>query len=341
MSFDMPKISDKPTHNLAVIIINYRTPRLVLECLEALASEINPTRDEVVVVDNESGDGSASKIECEIARRSWGGWVRLIEAGRNGGFSAGNNAGIRTSDAEYYLLLNSDTLVRPGAVAELLRAAKELPRAGLIGPRLENQDGTAQSSSFRRIGVLSQFVRAASTRFVDFVFPRGVISLPISDEQHTCEWISFACVLIRRDIVLRVGLMDESMFMYFEDADYSLRVRKLDFDCWYWPHARVVHLGGGSGAMRANARPPRFYYASRSRYFVKHFGESGWVLANLLWIFGRMIFYLKSFASGRLRHAEFASLKDVWIRSALTPGGRFGTKPVAVDTTWHCCEAKR
>ncbi len=311
---------------LAVVIVNFRTPQMVLDCLETLDGQVHPNQDRVIVVDNASGDGSIDVIRSGIDARGWGGWARVIDAGGNGGFSAGNNVGIRACNAEFYLLLNSDTLVRPGAVAGLLQAAGEHPEAGLIGPRLEDPDGSAQCSAFRRIRPVSELVRGARTSVVDRLFPSGVVAMPVADAGHACEWISFACVLIRREVLRRVGPMDEAMFMYFEDTDYGVRARKAGDQVWYAPQSRVVHLGGGSGAMKRDARPPRFCYAARARYFVKHYGSFGWILANILWCMGRFIFIANSVLTARIRRVELVSLADVWISCCQTPAGVRGAR---------------
>lgn len=307
---------------LAVVVINFRTPGLVLDCLETLDGQIEPGRDEVVIVDNESGDGSAGAIGAAIEARGWGAWARVVEAGRNGGFSAGNNAGMRASDADLYLLLNSDTLVRPGAIAELLRAAEELPEAGLIGPRLDERDGTGQNSAFRTITPLGQLNSAAKTGLITRLMPGRVVAMPVADEPHESDWISFACVLVRRTALEAVGPMDEGMFMYFEDADYGLRVRAAGFGVWYWPASRVVHFGGGSGALVGGRRLPKYYYAARARYFVRHFGIVGWVSGNVLWDLGFVVHAAKSLLLRRPLGKDHLAAVDVWTASASTPAGR-------------------
>lgn len=321
---------------LAVVILNYRTPQLVLDCLETLDGQVEPVRDEVVVVDNASEDGSDEAIQAVITARGWGSWARVVAADRNGGFSAGNNAGIRASDAEFYLLLNSDTLVRSGAIAELLRAAEELPGAGLIGPRLEEQDGTGQNSAFRTITPLGQLNSAAKTGLITRLMPGRVVAMPVADKPHGCDWISFACVLVRRAALEAVGPMDEGMFMYFEDADYGLRVRAAGFGVWYWPAARVVHFGGGSGALVSGRRLPKYYYAARARYFVRHFGLAGWVIGNLLWNVGFTVHAVKCLLLRRPIGKDHLAAIDVWTASASTPAGRLSAfaKTETVAAGW-------
>ena len=122
---------------LSVIIVNYRTPQLVLDCLHSLQTEIDAEQEVVVVVDNASEDGSLEKIAAAITANRWQQWVKLLASSVNGGFSAGNNLGIKAFPADCYLLLNSDTIVRPGAIRSLLSATHAHQNAGLVSPRLE------------------------------------------------------------------------------------------------------------------------------------------------------------------------------------------------------------
>ena len=117
--------------DLAIIILNYRTPQLTLDCLASLAVQVDPGAIDVVVLDNASGDGSAEAIEQGIEQANWSAWARVVRSPENGGFSAGNNLGVRSADAQAYLFLNSDTIVRPGAVGSLLRAVGQT--GGVVG----------------------------------------------------------------------------------------------------------------------------------------------------------------------------------------------------------------
>jgi hypothetical protein len=135
----------------------------VIDCLSSLEQEIEPDKDRVIVVDNASGDDSIEGIQTAIAQYQWHQWVQLLPSSVNGGFSAGNNLGIKAINADAYLLLNSDTIVRPGAIKQLKDAMAIHPNAGLISPRLEWLDGTPQISCFRYHSPFSELISAAAT----------------------------------------------------------------------------------------------------------------------------------------------------------------------------------
>lgn len=284
---------------LGVVVINYRSAGLIRDCLASIADDLEPLDARAVIVDNFSNDGSAEEIERWLrGGEAWKRRVTLIRSRTNSGFSGGNNQGIAALDGRYYLLLNSDTIARPGALTSLVQAAERERDAGVIAPRLEDPDGTAQISCFRFHSPLSEFLGAAQTGPLDALFRFAVVPVPVSDKPADCQWVSFACVLIRREALVAAGPMDEGYFMYFEDADYCARVRRAGYRVVYEPAARVVHLRGGTAPvkalMNAKKRPPAYYYAARTRYFRKWYGPGGQAAANLMWLMGRGVARLRS-----------------------------------------------
>lgn len=307
---------------LAVVIVNYRTAPLVLECLASLHGQLDPERDRVIVVDNASGDGSPDAIQSGLAKSGMAAWVELLEADANRGFSAGNNLGIRAIDAEAYLLLNSDTQVRPGAVAELLRALELHPEAGLIAPRLEWPDGAPQISTFRFHSPVSELIQAAGTGVVTRWLRAYDVPVPISDAPTPFQWASFAGILIRGAVFDAVGLLDEGYFMYYEDVDFCRHARNAGWCGLYWPPARVVHLRGGSSPVKRLAeqrkRRPAYFYASRTRYFRKFYGPLGVWAANGLWMIGRAVSLARELLGERSSIVCEREYRDIWI-NALAP----------------------
>ncbi len=301
---------------LGVVIINYRTPQLVIDCLFSLVGEVEKGRDLVVVVDNASGDNSLERINTAIAEYQWDEWVKVIASPVNGGFSAGNNVGIQAVDAEAYLLLNSDTIVRPGAIAFLIAALKTYPEAGLISPRLEWLDGTPQISCFRYHSPISELINSAGTGIITKILQGYDVPIPVCDQPLEPDWTSFACVLIRREVIEEVGLMDEGYFMYYDDVDYCRSANIAGWKVRNVPQARVVHLRGGSSSLKkdvaARKRPPSYSYQSRSRYFTKFYGKTGLFVANSFWLLGRTISFLRELTGQKKPHTCQAQARDIW-----------------------------
>lgn len=312
----MPDAAPTNPKRLAVVVLNYKTPGLVADCLATLEAELDHERDVAIVVDNCSGDGSADQIEATLGENDWKDWAVLVRSEVNGGFSAGNNVGMKAVEAEFYLLLNSDTLVRPGAIAELLHAMEELPKAGLVGPRLEWPDAEPQNSCFRDKSVWSELIAGAQSGPITKLFASRNVSMGIFDEPTHADWVSFACVLMRREVIDRIGLMDEGYFMYFEDADYCRLARRAGFEVLHWPAAHVVHLRGGSAPVKSNAaarkRLPAYFYASRTRYFVKFGGRLGLIAANTAWTIGWLVALMRRVFQGRRIGTPERALRDNW-----------------------------
>ena len=303
---------------LGVVVINYKSADLIRDCLASIAGDLDALDARVAVVDNFSNDGSAEKIErwiagCDVLSRR----ATVIRSMTNSGFSGGNNLGVAALDAGFYLLLNSDTVVRPGAVRALLAAAARDGEAGIIAPRLEDPDGAPQISCFRFHSPLSEFLAAAQTGPLDALFRFAVVPAPVSDASTDCQWVSFACVLLRRETLDAVGPMDDGYFMYFEDADYCAQVRRAGYRIVYEPGARVVHLRGGTAPvkalMKAKKRPPAYYYAARTRYFRKWWGPLGPATANLMWIAGRGVAHLRTLIGKPAPAVCEDQGKDHWI----------------------------
>ena len=315
---------------LAVIILNFRTPKLVGDCLDSLRDQIEPGVT-VLVVDNASGDGSAQQIRAFIAERGYT-FAKVLESPMNGGFAAGNNVGIRAIDANAYLLLNSDTLIRPGAVRALREAIARHPNAGLIVPRTENVEGDFDRNAFVTPRPLSEFVRGAKIGLLSRLLRRFDVVAEVPRTSFEAEWVGFCAVVVRREVIERVGLLDEQFFMYYEDIDYCMRVRRAGFSIVYFPEAKVVHLlGGSSGLTSKNGvqkRAARYMYEARARFFAKHYGLPGLLAANVAFDAGYALARARGLATQRSSgHREREPL-DVWInalapfRPYTHPGGR-------------------
>ena len=259
------------TYRIAISIINYRTRDLTLNCIQSVLADIDafgtPGSAHVVVVDNASRDGSAEAIAEWIAAQPADVPVTLVCSEVNTGFSGGHNLGIGTVEADYYLVLNSDAVLRRGFLGAIYDVAEAHPRTGLIAPRIETDAGEVQVSQFRFHNPWSELVRAAGTGPITRALRQWVVAIEPPADPKVVEWASFACILLRGEMVRMLGPMDEGYFLYFEDAEYCLRARRAGWEIALAPEAVAVHFRGGSGPVKAKAkahkRLPAYYYSSR------------------------------------------------------------------------------
>lgn len=315
---------------LGVVVVNYRTAALAVECLRSISAELGAVPGtRVVVVDNASGDGSPERISGAIAAQGWGGWASLLALESNRGFSAGNNAGIRLLLREpeppgWLLLLNPDTLVRPGALRALVDRAAREPRAGFVGSRLEGADGTPQHCAFRFPSILAEFERALRLGPVSRLLARWVVARPPADSAFRADWVSGASMLVRREVLEGVGLLDEGYFLYFEEVDLCLRAARAGWECWHEPASHVVHLVGQATGVDPSVsirRLPGYVLDSRRRFFVKNHGAAYAALADLAWIAGHLGWRLRMRLQRRPERAAPGVLGDFLGHSVLMRRG--------------------
>lgn len=306
----------QPTHDLCVSIINYRTGALTIDCVKSVLADLGPLNALIAVVDNASGDGSDDDIAAWIAAQVPPVPVRLIRSATNSGFSGGHNQGIAATLAEYYLILNSDAVLRPGFLATIMAAAKANPRIGFFAPRLTYDDGEVQRSSFRFHSPLGELIRTARTGPVTTLLARHDVALSPEPPPDQIEWASFACILLRGTMVRAIGPMDEGYFLYFEDAEYCLRARRAGWRILRVSDAVAVHFRGGSGPVKtlasARKRLPAYFYASRSRFLYQAHGRAGLLAANLLCYLGGAIAMAMRLTGKQKRPFAARELTDIW-----------------------------
>jgi N-acetylglucosaminyl-diphospho-decaprenol L-rhamnosyltransferase len=302
---------------LSVVIVNFRTPGFVIDCLTTLLPELEGLDGRVVIVDNHSADDSPEIIRAWLEQHDDAGKVLFVQSKDNLGFAGGNNIGIKSCTARHYLLLNSDSLIRPGALRIILDTAMRFPEAGLVSPRLEWPDGAGQESCFRFHTPLSELIASSQTGLIESFLSRYIVAWPVQTQIARPEWTSFACVLVRDEVFQQVGLLDDGYFMYFEDVEFCHRARKVGWEIVHNPEARVVHLRGGSSPVkeqtRLKKRVPRYFYESRTRYFYQTYGWLGLTSANLLWWMGRMVSGTRQLLGRPDKAAIEGQLKDIWI----------------------------
>jgi hypothetical protein len=259
--------------DLTVVIVTYNCRSFLGPCLDSVRATLREHLGEVIVADNASGDGVVGYLR--------GAWpeVHVIETGGNHGFAVANNRALAAARGRYMLLLNPDTRARPGALDRLVDYLDAHPEVGIAAPRLLNPDGTDQGTARRfpspSVAILGR--RSPLTR----LFPdnrwshRYMIGRDHpNDRPFFVDWVSGACLMIRRSVMEQVGGLDEGFFMHWEDADWCFRVKEAGFAVACVPDAEVVHHEGGS----RNGWPPEqvlAFHRGASRFYAKHLATGG------------------------------------------------------------------
>ena len=252
---------DKPS--VAVVIVSYNCRDELDACLQSIATHDPAHGSQICVVDNGSSDGTPQRV-----RDRWPG-VQLVEPGANLGFARGNNVGIRATRSDLVLLLNPDTLVGRNAISTLVARLEADSRVAVAGPRLVDDAGTPELSfgwTMSPLGELRQ-------KIVSGLYHRHVAAAVRRVERWTQEpgereWLSGACLLVRRADLEAVGLFDERYFMYTEDVDLCVSLRALGKTVVFVPDAVVTHLRGRSAAR--NPHTERLRRQSQLAYYAKH-----------------------------------------------------------------------
>jgi len=266
------------TTKISVIIVSWNTRELLAEALRSLPCDNTELDLEIFVVDNGSQDGSV-----EMIRRQFPG-VTLIENKENLGFSAANNLALQCVRSEYILLLNSDAELLPGALEAMASLLTSAQTAGLVGARILNPDRSLQASFvdfptlWREFLILSGLGRRIFGSWYPSYNPKQ------SRVPRPVDYVSGACLLVRRSAYDSVGGFDDTYFMYAEEVDLCYRIWQGGWQVWYQSEAEVLHMGGGSSRSIPTKREADLYQ-SRVIYFLKHHGRfSATVLAGMIFV---------------------------------------------------------
>jgi hypothetical protein len=250
---------------LSIIIVSWNTAQLLENCLASILA--NPSTSpffEIWVVDNASTDESCDNVRQHFPQ------VHLVENRENVGFARANNQAIQQCAGKYILLLNPDTLVSSGALEALVDFLDEHPQAGAAGARILNPDDSLQISSHPRPTLSREFWRllhldALSTYAA---YPSAKWE---GNQPQEVDVLSGACLLLRKEVLDQVGLLDEDYFMYSEEVDLCYRIQKAGWQLYWVPQAEVVHFGGQSTQQAATEMFLKLYHG-KIIYFRKHYG---------------------------------------------------------------------
>ena len=256
--------------DVSVVIVNYKVRDLLRECLRSLEHDLDVLRGEVWVVDNASDDGSVEMVRSEFP------WVRLLANERNRGYGAANNQAIREAEGRYVLILNPDTKLPPGAIVDTIAEMEASPDIGALGPKLILADGTLDKACrrsfpspevafYRLFGLAKLFPNNPR-------FARYNLSNVDEDTAIDVDSVVGAFMLVRREVVERVGMFDEAFRLYGEDLDWAYRIKAAGWRVRYHPAVVVLHYKRQSTSQRS-VYSIRAFYEAMHIFYDKHYAR--------------------------------------------------------------------
>jgi len=274
---DLPLPAGEPVR-LSILIVNYNGGTQLRDCLSSVYETVKTAPMEVIVVDNASSDDSVREAAGAFPQ------VKFIENDENRWFTGGSNQAAAACSGEYMLFLNPDTVCHEDAVDALVRFLDDNPRAGIVGPRLLNGDGTLQPSCRKflksRYLVLKHLLPWSV--LPDSWKRRMILEYWSHDETVEVDWLVGACLLARRKAVAEVGLKDEGFPMFHEETDWCYRMKEKGWSTWFLHTARITHFGSQSTSKRWGDRLILEFYRGKHRFIRKHFGPAALFVHRVL-----------------------------------------------------------
>lgn len=264
---------------VSIVIVNWKTPKLLARCLDSLKEDPGYEDFEIIVVDNNSGDESVPMLKADFP------YVHLIANTGNYGFSKGCNQAIEIAHGRHVLLLNPDSVVVKDAISTMYKYLDANPEVGAVGPKVLNTDGTLQlacrrafpsvSASFFRLTYLSHLFPnhpAVSRYNMTFADPESFLDV---------DALSGSCMMVRNQVIEKIGLLDEDIFMFGEDIDWCWRVKEAGYKVMYIPTASVFHIHGAASRKRPVGTTINLHKGMEV-FYRKHLAKNYWAPFNLL-----------------------------------------------------------
>ncbi len=270
--------------DLSIVIVSYNTVDLLRDCLSSVIQNTENIEYEIWVVDNQSKDGSADMVESEFPQ------VKLIRNSVNGGFSQANNLAIRQCrSSKYVLILNPDTIVPKGTLAECVDFMEKDGEIGCLGCKVVKVDGTLDKACKR--GFPSPWNSLCYLMKLDKLFPNNKkfggynATFIHEDEESEIDSLVGAFMMLRKGAIEQVGLLDETFFMYGEDIDWCYRIKEAGWKNYYHPKVRIVHYKGES-SKKQSTRMIGEFHKSMFIFYNKHYKNKYNIIVNLLTYLG-------------------------------------------------------
>lgn len=255
--------------DVSIIIVNWNTKDLLVDCINIIKDQIKTIKFEIIVVDNNSTDGSQSEIRKKFKD------VLLITNDENLGFSKANNIGLKYTNGKYICLLNSDTAVLDNALDKMYAFMEQNKNTGILGPAILNDDQTVRKTCRTFPNLRTEFNWAFR---LDKIFPNKKFSamdlmtyFP-HDKTLSVDVVPGSCMFIRKEVIDSEGMLDERFFFYAEDVDICIRYKKKGWNIIYFPDAKIIHYGGRSTS-KAPLRFAKQLLIANIQYWKKHYGK--------------------------------------------------------------------
>jgi GT2 family glycosyltransferase len=295
------------TLDLSLCIVTHKSKDLLRSCLESIRDHTRAVQCEIIVVDNDSQDGTVEMLREQFPAS------RLIVNDYNAGFSKPNNQALAISRGKYALLLNPDTIVLPNALDVLVEFADAHPDAGIVGPKIVNRDGTMQKQCRRSFATpwdLICYFSGLSRLFPKSrLFARYLVTYREENEIHPVDAVSGACMLIRREVMDQIGLLDEQFFAYQEDTDYCFRAHQAGWQVYYYPRAQIMHYASLGGSRFRPFRSIYEWHKSYWLYYRKNLARRYFLLFNWLYYVIMLLKLTSSLLLNVFRKEKYAGSK--------------------------------
>ncbi|MCI0476914.1 MAG: glycosyltransferase family 2 protein [Anaerolineales bacterium] len=290
--------------DLSICIVTYKTRALLDECLASIYQNTNNIQFEIIVVDNNSQDGTLEMVRGKYPQ------VRLISNPHNANFARGTNQALQVSGGRYALWLNNDTVVLPGALDDLIRFMDSHPDCGICTPKVLNRDLTLQKQCRRSFATpwdLFCYFSGLATFFpTSSFFARYLMTYKDENEIHEADAVSGCCLLARREVINQIGLIDERFIVYQDDADYCFRAKRAGWKIFYYPQAQIIHLGGMGGTREHPYKHIFYWHRSYFIYYRKNLASRYFFLFNWFYYLVMLIKLLTALIVNLFRREKFA-----------------------------------
>ena len=287
---------------LFIVIVCYRVVDLTIDCLHSLSGEIGRVPGaRVGLLENGTGGDAGERLRQVIDENGWNSWIDLSVVETNLGFTGGNNLLIRpalasTDPPDYVLLLNADTIVKEHSLDALVEFMDSHPHAGIAGSRQVWPSGEVRASPFRFLSLATELDGGLKLGVVSKILSRWALEPPKPKVTTKADWVSGACMILRKSLLEEIGLLDEGLYTYFDDVDICLRAKRAGWETWYVVESNIVHLGGASTGVTSRIvakRRPAYWFQARRRFFLKSYGKLYTALADVASITGQALWRVR------------------------------------------------